>query len=170
LPIILQTRRLILRSLAVEDLAAISAAMTADDLETLDIDEENLAPEMLETYAASVEEAISHSELVLLAISVVGEPAVIGCVELSRQASARGEAAIGYWIAEGERGRGYLSEALSRAVEFACSELALDTIRARVLRTNTQSGRALVRAGFAPAPDEASDGAPYDCYVFRRPE
>jgi RimJ/RimL family protein N-acetyltransferase len=169
-PIVLQTQRLILRSLAVDDLGAIAAAMTQADLETLDIDEQNITPGMLEAYAASVEDAIAGSALVLLAISLAEDPRVIGCVELSRQMSAPGEAAIGYWIAEDERGRGYLAEALTRAVEFACSALALQTIRAKVLKTNMQSSRALLRAGFAPAQNEGPDGAPYDHYVFRRPE
>ena len=55
---------------------------------------------------------------------------------------------LGYFVAERHNGRGYATEALRQAVDFAFGNLGLHRVQAAVIPRNVASGRVLEKAGF----------------------
>jgi ribosomal-protein-alanine N-acetyltransferase len=55
---------------------------------------------------------------------------------------------LGYWMGQRHAGKGHMTEAVSGAVRFAFSELALHRIEAACLPSNEPSRRLLERVGF----------------------
>ena len=72
---------------------------------------------------------------------------VIGEVGLAVE-RARRRAAVGYWVAAGERGRGVATRAVRLLCDWATDELPLDLLAASVEVANPASASVLERAGF----------------------
>lgn len=79
-----------------------------------------------------------------------GEPArVIGNLSLSGIARGSSESCyLGYNLAQDAQGKGYMTEAVQAAVQYAFGELRLHRIMAAYLPHNERSGRLLRRVGF----------------------
>ncbi len=74
---------------------------------------------------------------------------MVGRVTLSDVQRGRVQsAALGYWIAEEWRGRGFAPDAVRQALEFAFFEAGLHRIEAGVMPRNAASIRVLQKAGF----------------------
>ncbi|MBO0765782.1 MAG: GNAT family N-acetyltransferase [Hyphomicrobiaceae bacterium] len=57
-------------------------------------------------------------------------------------------ASVGYWIGAPFAGRGYMTDALCTAAQFAFASLRLNRLEAACLPTNAASARVLVKSGF----------------------
>jgi ribosomal-protein-alanine N-acetyltransferase len=57
-------------------------------------------------------------------------------------------ASVGYWIGAPFAGRGYMTEAVRAAAQFAFASLRLNRLEAACLPTNAASARVLMNAGF----------------------
>lgn len=55
---------------------------------------------------------------------------------------------IGYKIDKGHTGRGYMTEAVGRVVQFAFDDLCLHRLEANIMPSNTASQRVVERLGF----------------------
>ena len=55
---------------------------------------------------------------------------------------------LGYFVAEEHNGRGYATQAVRLAVDYAFDELGLHRVQANVMTKNPRSARVLVKAGF----------------------
>jgi ribosomal-protein-alanine N-acetyltransferase len=55
---------------------------------------------------------------------------------------------LGYWVGEEHNGRGYATEAVRTAVDYALGELGLHRVQANVMTKNPRSARVLTKAGF----------------------
>lgn len=74
---------------------------------------------------------------------------VIGGISLFNiRAGASATATIGYWMAEGEAGKGHMSDALKTICHHAFGKLGLHRIEAACLPRNERSMRLLERNGF----------------------
>lgn len=90
------------------------------------------------------------------AIELAGEPdgapgsELIGVVGVSRcEGGGPGDDyEIGYWLGEPWWGRGLMTEAVGRVVEFARRELGLDRLRSDYFADNPASGRIQEKCGF----------------------
>ncbi|PSQ99443.1 MAG: N-acetyltransferase [Bacteroidetes bacterium SW_7_64_58] len=71
---------------------------------------------------------------------------VVGADDLDVGASHR--ARIGYWLAKPYWNRGIMTEAVSRYVDYAFTELAVVRLTAEVFAWNTASARVLQKVGF----------------------
>nr|WP_141899085.1 GNAT family N-acetyltransferase [Microbacterium agarici] len=69
-----------------------------------------------------------------------------GVVGLDRIAD--GSANLGFWMAPGHRGRGYLTEAIAAVIDYAFAYLQLERVEWRAFAGNVGSARAAQRAGF----------------------
>lgn len=89
-------------------------------------------------------------------------PYVIGVVHAASErlighvgfSPLRGEVEISYAIAEDVRRRGYATQALTAACQWAAATFGLDTILALTASANIASRRTLARAGFRHRADE----------------
>ncbi len=71
---------------------------------------------------------------------------LIGVIGVSRRDDGGYE--IGYWLGELWWGRGLMTEAMRRAIEFARSELGLERLRSDYFTDNPASGRIQEKCGF----------------------
>lgn len=55
---------------------------------------------------------------------------------------------LGYWVAEEHNGRGYATQAVTQAVDYAFAKLGLHRVQANVMTKNPRSARVLEKAGF----------------------
>lgn len=72
---------------------------------------------------------------------------IIGISQIVRSASQA--AYLGYNIAEAQQGKGYMTEALTGAIELAFGPLNLHRLMANYRPANLASGRVLAKLGFA---------------------
>lgn len=73
------------------------------------------------------------------------------------------EAELGYWLGVDYWGKGIVTEACQRIVEFGLNDLGLHRIQARRLSINPASGRVLEKAGFVHT--RTADGTCGDKYA-----
>ena len=110
-------------------------------------------------------QAVAEGRSVDLAVTDRLSGEVIGEVGLSRLDAGRRAALVGWWIAEGWRGRGRASEAVRLLLDWILSEGQLDAVMAEVDSDNLASAAVARRAGMrrvdpsrgagGPAPDSA---------------
>ncbi len=72
--------------------------------------------------------------------------------------SEDGTAEIGYGIAEEHQGRGYATEAVSAAADWALGQPGVIGITAEVEASNAASRRVLEKAGFLPTGETGEEG------------
>lgn len=82
-----------------------------------------------------------------LAVTDSASGAVIGEVGLSGFDPARRAALVGWWIAEGHRGRGLAGEAVRLVLDWALTEGPLDAVLAEIDPGNPASAAVACRAG-----------------------
>ena len=95
---------------------------------------------------------------------------IIGRINLRNIDSVRGEAVMGYRVAESAVGRGVATNAVRQLLEFACTELGLSSVRSFVSVENPASAKVLQKCGFARGllhPGMAMvRGRVLDCYEY----
>ncbi|MPM90818.1 hypothetical protein SDC9_137940 [bioreactor metagenome] len=72
----------------------------------------------------------------------------IGKIELFRFDMNSNSAEIGYCLSKSERGKGYITEAVKKIIDWAFNILDLNRIYSHVLDENTNSANVLLRCGF----------------------
>ena len=143
----LTTERLVLRPFVVEDAAEVTRLVSdrriADT--TLNIPhpyDEGMAEAWIGTHA----EVAERDEGLTLAVTDKATDALIGAVGLSiARAHRRGE--LGYWVAVGQWGRGYATEASRAMLEHAFGPLDLSRVVAHCLTRNAGSWRVMEKLG-----------------------
>jgi len=86
-------------------------------------------------------------EALALAITTASNDSLVGMVELSRLHPTDRRAELGYWVAPGQRGQGYATEAARAMCDVGFSALRLHRIEARAFARNHGSIRVLEKAG-----------------------
>ena len=84
-----------------------------------------------------------------LTFAIVSDGALVGVIGLEPIDSAHGTASIGYWLGEGQQGRGTMTRAVQALVEHAVSVLELNRIEIRAAVGNARSRAIPQRLGFA---------------------
>ena len=148
----LQTQRLILRALTVDDAAAINELLGDKQIAAntqlipfpYSID---LAREWIEPQARIWQEGRAAVFAICLA-NQSGKGSVIGVVGLEvDSAHERGE--LGYWVGVSHWGKGYCTEAASAVIEFGFEQLGLHRIFAYHMIRNPASGRVMQKLGMS---------------------
>ena len=86
-------------------------------------------------------------ESLALAIVSAGDASLVGMIELSHLSPIDRCAELGYWIAPGQRGHGYATEASIAMCDVGFRTLKLHRIEARAFARNRASIRVLEKAG-----------------------
>lgn len=110
-------------------------------------------PENAERLETWFEEHVSEYEgegaqFVLCADGDEGERERVGYLSLFDVSRPADHCDVAYALAREHRGRGYATEALAQAVDYAIAELRLNKVAASVLTRNDASRRVLERVGF----------------------
>lgn len=87
-------------------------------------------------------------ESLALAIVARSDVSLVGMIELTPRSRADRVAELGYWIAPGQRGQGFATEAARAMCEVGFELLRLHRIEAGALARNHASIRVLDKAGF----------------------
>ena len=96
---------------------------------------------------AFIKHATEHTPLRILAIDVEGE--AVGAIGLHPQADIQCKnAEMGYWLSESYWGRGIMSKAIPKMVDYGFQNLSIERIFARPFGHNLGSQKALEKAGF----------------------
>lgn len=142
------TPRLVLRSFARDDLDALQAIRSREDVNRYLYDrplsrEETAAKlsERIERYSTLVE----PGDTLLLAVTCDGE--VIGDVVLNWQRGEHRQAEVGYVLHPDHAGRGLATEATRPMVDLAFSELGVHRVCGRLDGRNAASARVLEKLG-----------------------
>ncbi len=103
----------------------------------------------LDGQQARLDELLRHQEDDALSCVIVRGARIIGGVNLSRIAYGPfGSGGLGYWVDEGETGRGLAGAAVGALCRIADEDLGLHRIEAGTLTGNLASQRVLAKNGF----------------------
>ena len=143
----LQTERLILRSLTLEDAADVQRlAGDRDVASTVLRIPHPYEDGMAEEWIRSCFEAYQNEEAINFAITRKTERNLIGAIGLElEQEHERAE--LGYWIGKSYWNQGYATEAAEAVVAYSFKVLKLNRIYAYRLTRNPASGRVLEKIG-----------------------
>ena len=168
---VLETERLILRKMSPDD---------RDDFFTMRSDKRmheytDTTPDhdisQTEEYLAKMLRGVDESRWIIWAIQHRASARVIGFVGIWNFDETQTTAELSYGIAPEFQGKGYMSEALTRVIEYAFDTLKLAALEAYTETENTPSRRLLERIGFGEAgqvDDPSADGTRvYHMIVYR---
>jgi ribosomal-protein-alanine N-acetyltransferase len=146
---ILQTKRLFLRPIAVSDAPALFEARgDAEAMRFWDWPAQDSVEAVRDVLAAHIPELIDNTTLWwVVALSPDG-PAIGEC-DLSEIDRHHGRAEVGFLFARRHWGNGYAQEAMERAIDHGFNELRLARLWARFHDGNEASKRLLEKLGFS---------------------
>jgi len=160
---VLETRWLLLRSLADEDVDAVHRLYADWDVaRSLSRITHPFSLEAAQQFVGQAQEALGQGSSYVLGMFERRNGALVGVVSLripsmdpARREEERADDArlgiLGYAVARPCWGQRFASEGAKRMVQFAFDELRLDRLQASPLRANPASGRVLKGLGFAVA-------------------
>ena len=168
---VLETERLILRKMSPDD---------RDDFFTMRSDKRmheytDTTPDydisQTDEYLAKMLRGVDENRWIIWAIQHRESGRVIGSVGIWNFDETQTTAELSYGIAPVFQGKGYMSEALTRVVEYAFDALKLSALEAYTEAENTPSRRLLERIGFVESgqvDDPSADGTRvYHMIVYR---
>jgi len=145
---ILETERLRLRQLGVEDASALFRIFSSEDLTRyygrFPLIEHAEAEEMIERFRLLYEEQRG----IRWGIEQKENMQLIGTVGFHAWAIPHNRAEIGYELDDEYQGKGYATEALTAAISYAFHDMGLNRIGALVYPENSASEKLLLRLGF----------------------
>ncbi|MGE7023021.1 GNAT family N-acetyltransferase [Solibacillus cecembensis] len=145
---ILQTERLNLREIELEDAADIYNVFSNDEvtkyygMKTFDTIEQ--AEKLIEAFAISFQEKRG----IRWGIEIKGKAGLIGTIGFNLWSPAHRRAEVGYEVHPDFWRTGYTSEALKKIVEYGLQEMKLTRIGAVVFLENEASNQLLLNQGF----------------------
>jgi [ribosomal protein S5]-alanine N-acetyltransferase len=145
---VLQTARLVLRQITMEDAPALykmrsdknMMAMIARPLATCIEDVQKL----IET----IQTGQANNDLINWAISLKNDATLIGTIGYYRMKKEHYRAEIGYMLAKEHQGMGLMNEAVTEVIRFGFEVIKLHSIEAVIAPENVASQRVVKRTGF----------------------
>jgi len=114
------------------------------------------------------EQQHKHPGMVSFAIDIDGE--AVGCIGLSDIEGHK--AAVGYWLAEEQWGRGIMTRALKLTTRYALGDIGLRRLYAHVFLFNGASMRVLEKGGYKREgvlrKEAEKDGRLYDMVLYAK--
>lgn len=145
-----ETARLRLRCVHLEDAMPVSAMMTAAVSRWVASWPVPFTPEMAVERITKARRAAADGKALPYALQGRSDAALIGWIGVTREASDDRRAMLGYWLGERHNGHGYMREAAPSAVQMASQQLNLDVIEAVAQPENAASFAVLRGCGMAP--------------------
>ena len=144
----LETDRLLLRRVDKNDVNEIFALRS--DAETMKYIPRPLVTTNEEALAhvAMIDEKIKNNEGINWAITIKGNPRLLGVIGHYRIKPEHYRAEIGYMLHPDFHGKGIISEAIAKVVQYGFSEMKLHSIEGIIDPENLASGKVLEKNGF----------------------
>lgn len=172
----LETTRLRLRCVTIEDAAAMSELMTPAVSRWLAAWPTPLTVEMAAARIESSRRMARAGDALPFAVTDKTTGELFGWASIHRDQEASTSGSFGYWLAEHRHGKGYMRELAPRAIAAGFELLKLETIRAGAQIENAASFAVMRACGMKPAgeamvhaPARARD-EPCRFYEIRRVE
>ena len=145
---IIETNRLLLRPLEMNDAPAIAAKIDNYEIS------KNLARVPYPYHRSDAEEfidwALQHDQRsAFRVISLKADPDTLAGLISYDCMEERQKAELGYWLVQQHWGKGLMTEAAQAMVELAFMTSGLDSLSSCYFNENPASGKVLARAGFA---------------------
>lgn len=145
----LQTERLYLRPLSIEDTTAIQAVASLREIADTMISIPHPYPHgEAERYIAQKMTAFADGHCITFAIESQASQAFCGIIEVRDIESEHSQAELSFWLTPATWGCGYMSETLDAVVRFVFESLELNRLYAYHMVRNPDSGRVLKKSGF----------------------
>ncbi|MBC8171291.1 MAG: GNAT family N-acetyltransferase [Anaerolineae bacterium] len=142
---VLETERLVLRSMMASDAANIQKLASAYEIASNTLTMPHPYPDgAAEVFISAVRDEMEGGESFVFGITLKGE--VIGCIGL-HPTTQFNRAEMGYWIGLPYWGQGYTTEAAAKILEFGFETLELNRIYAAHFTHNPASGRVMQKIG-----------------------
>jgi ribosomal-protein-alanine N-acetyltransferase len=142
------TDRLFLRDLRAEDAEEIFKLRS--DASVNQFIERQQAVTMADAveYIQKIQALAENNEVITWAITMIGEAKLIGAILYWHIVEEKHEAELGYELLPEYQGKGLMTEALKKVIEFGFEQLKLKTILAEPNRANVKSIKLLESLGF----------------------
>ena len=167
---LLETERLMLREITSEDAAGIFACFSNENV-TRYYGEETLQKiEQAEKFVDFFSKSYEAKRGIRWGIEIKGIKGIIGTIGFNAWSPKHKRAEIGYEIHPDHWRKGYVSEALSKALVYGFEEMYLSRIGAVVYLENEASNNLLTKMGFKKEgilrDYMFQNGAAHDTYVY----
>ncbi len=147
---VVETARLRLRCVRLEDAMLVSAMMTTAVSQWVASWPMPFTTEMAVERITIARKAAADGRALPYAIERRSDAALVGWIGVTRETSHDRRAMLGYWLGEKHHGHGYMREAAPAAVQMAFQQLDLDVIEAAAQPENAASFAVLRGCGMAP--------------------
>jgi ribosomal-protein-alanine N-acetyltransferase len=169
---ILQTKRLFLRPIAISDAPALFEARgDAEVMRYWDWPAQKDVAALEQIFTEHVPE-LSSETTKWWAIALAPDGPAIGECDLSEIDTHHGRAEVGFLLARRHWGQGYAEEAMERVISYGFDDLGLQRVWARFHAGNDASKRLLEKLGFAYEgrlrSHIARDDGRRDCLIYGR--
>ncbi|HEY9655541.1 MAG TPA: GNAT family N-acetyltransferase [Crinalium sp.] len=146
---VLQTERLILRPLTRGDATSIQVAASVREISDTMISIPHPYPDdEAERYVTRQIAEFETRQSIAFVVERKFDPAFSGIIEVRDIEYEHSQAELSFWLAVGNWGHGYMSEALKPIIRFGFEELELNRLYAYHMMRNPGSGKVLQRNGF----------------------
>ncbi|MCL2548929.1 MAG: GNAT family N-acetyltransferase [Symbiobacteriaceae bacterium] len=148
IPPLLQSHRLILRSVRQSDLPQVHLVRSDPDIARLMGFTPHTKMERSRIYLQSMLNGMDAGEWLFWALTLPGQDRYLGSIVLWNYQVERNEAELGYSLLPEHQRRGYMSEALPVVMDYAYTDLQIDTLHAFTGRGNLPSRFLLEKLNF----------------------
>ena len=143
---LLETERLLLRPLSLEDASRIQDLASDKLVSEMTANIPHPYPDdAASEWISGHQQKWSDREQANFAITLKPTNKIVGCISLEFKNA--NEAELSYWVGVEFWGVGYATEAVKKMISYGFSELTLHCIKARVLSRNPASGKVLLKSG-----------------------
>jgi ribosomal-protein-alanine N-acetyltransferase len=145
---VLQTERLSLRQLSVNDDKEIFALRSANQVNKFIDRQPSITIEDARKFIYKIAETVKQNEGIYWAIALTDNDSLIGTICLFNFSRENDQAEIGYELLPAFQGQGIMQEAISKVINFGFQVLGLKTIEAYTHLENKSSTKLLEKANF----------------------
>jgi ribosomal-protein-alanine N-acetyltransferase len=170
-----ETRRLRLRCLSIDDAPAVASMMTPEISRWVAAWPIPFSREMAEARIEASRQAARAGNALPFAVADKTNDDFMGWLSIYRNKEHLRRGSVGYWLGEKHQGKGYMREAVSTALAAAFERLNLDIIEALVQPENGASIALIEACGMTPTGERMHYAAarqrdePCVVYELRRP-
>ncbi len=145
---VLKTERLILRCLDVSDDQRLFTLRSNKTVNKYIVRPKQNNIKEIRAFISKIKEGINNNEWVYWVISLKESPKLIGTICFWNFSSKKTVAEIGYELDPAFQGKGIMSEAIKKIIEFGFLEIELNTIDAYTHKKNNNSTKILQKYNF----------------------
>ena len=147
----LQTERLVLRPLTLQDAPTLSRLAGRREVADTTISIPHpYSEEQAQKWIAGFADLIAQGKVVVFGMTLKSAGGLVGTIGLRDVDTEHSQAEMGFWVGMEYWGQGYATEAARAVVGFSFGQLKLNRVYAHHMVRNPASGRVLSKVGMKP--------------------